>query len=154
MEDRVPEFRCILAESRKHRVHESFPVPLPTSVAQLVGRILGGNRHHVLARGSQVGIRQGGNFNIEVRVRRIVAVFRAVVGALDVHHVWSDLDRALKGARVLVTRQRRELRQGSQGQMNLRRRAPILNVSNIAYHGEIEQTRIEQLGKCRARIGA
>ena len=81
---------------------ERVAARLPARASQLIGCVLRGDRHDVLARGRRVRIAERGNQDVQIGTLGELTVLDAIVGALQVLHGRRDLDGAAQVGRRVV----------------------------------------------------
>ena len=153
VEDRALEVGRVRVEQVEAAVREGVTLVVPGSVAKLVRGVLHEHRHQMAAGRRDRRVDRRGDRALEDGLCGGAPVLGVVEGALDVVLVGTDVDgAAMLGAR-LGARQRVEVRQLGQGDVDLQRGAGVADPLDVGDEGLGQCAPVEQAKERHVGVG-
>ena len=150
------EVRRVFAEHVEATVREPVLVAVPVGVAQLIGRVLREDRHHVLSGGRHRRVHHRGNGALEDGIGGRAAVFGVVERLLHVIERGRDVDRApqVRMGRQPTRCPHSEVGELAQRDVDLERRAAVVDRPHRRHELIGQLLRIDELQERDVRVRA
>src|SRR5438309_3677397 len=144
--DESRQIRRIVRQSFHYRLAQSFPLfGIPSAIFQVIRGELRVHRHYVLALGRQRRIGNRGQRDIEIWVRRELAVLGVIKSSLQVINIGANVQSPGEKIAVFSIFKRGELRQSAEREINFGRSSDAAIVAQLNDEIRLQIDGIEQL---------